>query len=240
MAVDLTFEAHRSELARKAAETVSCFVRGPAGKYRPWSVGGSRFEAEPIPCPGCTVLAKPFPIEGGISALLQGWQNTLASRSTAFVPVPPDSFHMTVADLVAGAEYVELRRDGRDAALHQRVQSILATHRFEDRLQGIICGVGAFPISAVAFVDFENSTAYRELLRLRNAIYGDTELSRSGVERRCPFIGHITLGYFESDTPSGIDAALDEIRNAFSPARFSIDEVGLFVFSDMSHYNEAT
>jgi 2'-5' RNA ligase len=233
MVEDLTFEAYRRELARKGAEAVGGFLRGPAGKFRPRPEGGA-----PLPYPGCTVLAKPYPLGEPVRAALEQWQNTLAGKSGAIVPVPTETLHVTLADLVAGPAYRQVGRQGVTQALERRVRAILAGHRLEPPLEAVISGVGAFRRSVVAFVDLEAPAAYRSITSLRAALYEDPQLAAWGVTSG-PFLGHVTLGYLESEASTGIEDALRQIRQAPAYLRFPIDGAGLFRFADLSAYTEA-
>ena len=68
-----------------------------AGKYN----SGTR---EPLPFPGYTILAEPYPLNLNININIQqeliNIQNKLEKQVNGFVPVPPETFHLTIADLI--------------------------------------------------------------------------------------------------------------------------------------------
>jgi 2'-5' RNA ligase len=244
MCKDFNLEEYKVEVQRKISEKVEGLTQVASHKYKILCENYSSAVIEPEPYPGYTVIAKPFPIDQANQQELERVQKSLFKSVSGFVPSPPDSFHLTVAELLSGQTFTALMKQPEwDAAFAGRVNDLLDRRAVQDSdmtIRGIIAGIGAFPGVVVAIVDFDSEIEYGRIIELRNTIYGDRALMSSSVKRSYPFLGHITLGYLESAPVRGLDEVLSVIRlkEPFG-WEFNINGVGLHHFSNLSTYSKA-
>jgi len=213
----------------------------------------NRFRREPasdawvgLPFAGCTLLAEPYPLQerrepddGGPG--LTAVQQYLAAEYRDFAPVPADTLHMTIADLVSGESFT--RRAAAQPGLLDPVKVLLAltTPRLAAPIVGRCAGLGVLSRVIVALVAFDEPDDYATLLRLRESVYTARAVRDMGVVRRSPFVGHVTLGYWESSDAAGLAAALGAARTIYPSSgvgtiRFEITAVGLYRFAHLAHY----
>jgi hypothetical protein len=93
----------------------------------------------------------------------------------------------------------------------------------------------------VALVAFDEPDDYAALMRLRETVYTARALRDMGIARRNPFLGHVTLGYWEAGDGAGLAAALGAARamgpsSAVGTSSFEISAVGLYRFAHLAHY----
>ena len=238
---DRSYPEYQDSLASSVGEPLSALTLQPSGRYR--------FHKEaktwkPITCRGITILAEPYPIGGSVVPALKTLQEKIQQLTPDFAPVPPETFHLTVADLIWGDKYTALIQSQggeiQNTQMFQRVDDILKG--VDGRLltqNATIVGVGGFPGAVVAFVNVDDA-AYRSIITFRDKIYSDLILAQYGVFRERPFLGHITLGYIEGVPPQGLDDALNDIRftTDFTLPQwtFELSDVGIYRFSNMSEY----
>jgi 2'-5' RNA ligase len=224
---DLEFLEYKAYVQQKCWEKAEDFM-APLGRY-----DGAR----PVPHPGCTVLATPYPVTS-IAAQLDSLQSGLGAEVHGFARVPSGTYHMTIANLLSGARYeTALGEKTSWDSFDAEVKSIIGKHR-QHTIDAQIVGLGAFPGAIVAIVDFPSQQDYRKLVELRNDIYSDETVSNFGVPGQSSFLGHITLGYVESRATNGLDLALDKVREQMPVSiPFVIAGAGLYRFSDMSQYD---
>lgn len=201
LAYDVYQDRQRAEvgpdsLARRADE-----VR-PGGKFRLTEAGW-----QPAPYPGVAVVS--MLDEAGENAdaawAIQKLQCELDSRVSSpdkVCMLPASSFHQTMANTFSDRRYA---RHISEAGLEQAFPKMLA-----DAMACVPEAVGAEPIrmrliglsvfrTAIGLLgDFPDPGDYARILRLRESIYGNAALSRIGLRRTRPFIGHVTLAYFEA------------------------------------------
>lgn len=177
-------------------------------KFQP-QPDGSR---QPVPFPGYTVITPPWGEESENAAFysnLKACQEQLLHRLDAglFVPVPPDSFHLTLADLIwEGAYKHAIENSQFEVQLRSRIGAIFDScqQSFSDghpilwKLLGLIIMPRALGVCLVP--NDENS--YNKILLLRRSIYQNPDLMGLGIEQQYGFTAHITLGYFGDVSPN--------------------------------------
>lgn len=209
---------------------------------------------QPVPFPGYSVITPPWADEPHNTAFyeqVQHCQQQLVEQLPAglVVPVPPESFHMTLADLIWDSAYRHASKDEAfDAQLRERIAESFA------RCQSIV--QGADPISwqviglsvrtrAIALcLAPKAERAYLRVVELRRSIYQNMGLMALGIEQQYHFTGHITLGYF-GDTSANIDAESFStlLTNLNQPwleediaHEINVRRAELRKFDDMIHY----
>jgi len=172
-------------------------------------------QIDPMPFPGYTVITPPWvdELESGVFyEQLQQLQQQIERQLPAglLVPLPPESFHMTVADLIwdsafqhaidENPEFESQLRD-RIAAIFQEYQPLLQTIK---PVYWQALGLTVMTRALGVFLAPKNESAYEQVLLLRRAIYQDLGLIALGIEQQYYLTAHVTLGYFAT-LPDDLD-----------------------------------
>lgn len=173
----------------------------PSPKFQALPDGGRKAVA----FPGYTVMTPPAEEDTQNNALYQNLdrcqqQLLQLTDSSLIVPVPPSSFHFTLADLIweNAYQYAQENTEKFEIQLRQEIakifeqcqQSVRGTLRWQ--ILGLIVMPRAIGVSLVP----QDENSYQQILKLRRAIYQSPELTALGMEQHYHFTAHITLGYF--------------------------------------------
>jgi 2'-5' RNA ligase len=219
-------------------------------KFQLQEVGGER---QAVAFPGYTVVTPQAGEEAENQAFyanLKALQGQLQQQldPNLFVPVPPDSFHLTVADLIWDHAYRDAAQNPEfEQQLRDRMaQSFQQYRRMQPqphpvRLQAV--GLIVMPRAiGVGLVPKEES-AYEQLIQLRRAIYQNLDLMALGIEQQYHFTGHVTLGYFGSIPPELDRDRLSELFSSLNqqwitekPQEMWAYRAELRKFDDMTRY----
>lgn len=173
----------------------------PSPKFQPLPGGGRKAVA----FPGYTVITPPAEEDTQNNALYQNLERCQQqilqlTGDSLIVPVPPSSFHFTLADLIweNAYQYAQENTEKFEIQLRQEIakifeqyqQSVRGTIRWQ--VLGLIVMPRAIGVSLVP----QDENSYQQILKLRRAIYQSPELTALGMEQHYHFTAHITLGYF--------------------------------------------
>ena len=167
-----------------------------------------------------------------------------------FTPVPPATFHLTIADLIWDNDYVDAV-DKNTQFPHQLQETI--AHSFQEYLSSFspskslkfrLLGLTVFPRAVVVSLIPDCEEDYNQILLLRRFIYQNPNLIALGIEQQYHFTAHITLGYFETipndSEQKSLVSLLDDLNQQWveqeSPL-LRINQVQLRKFEDMITYN---
>ena len=161
------------------------------------------------------------------------------------LPVPPQSFHMTVADLIWDSAYrhasenPDFETQLRDRIAHSFQQSQALSQNKPIRFQ--VLGLMVMPRSIGLCLAPTDEESYERVLKLRRAIYQNPDVIAIGVEQQYYFTPHVTLGYFGdiSDVSDRLGQILDDLNQQWlggQPQGFCVDRAELHKFDDMAHY----
>ena len=217
-------------------------------KFRPQPGGGR----EPVAFPGYTVITPPSGEELENAAFytsLDECQQALQAglEMGAFVPVPKESFHFTLADLIWDSAYLDaIKNPEFEGQLRSRIGNC-----FTDRKSTL---VGDIPIRWMVLglmvrtraigvcLAPRDESSYKQIWELRRSIYQNSDLMALGIEQQYHFTAHITLGYF-GDLGSGLDrdrfsAILSNLNDQWldAPQEIWIHRAELRKFDDMTRY----
>jgi hypothetical protein len=185
---------------------------------------------------------------------LKSWQTTLCQKldNNFFVPIPPESFHLTVADLIWSSSFIqaveenpnferELRKSIEES-LELYKQSLDGQNYSVWRSIGLIVKPRAIVISFIP----KDEASYQQILNLRRCIYQNSNLIKLGIEQQYDLTAHITVGYFgelANDRnycqQQQFDKTLAELSEQWlknEPITLAIDRVELRKFDDMMRY----
>jgi hypothetical protein len=222
-----------------------------SSKFQPDSEGGRKA----VPFPGYTVITPPWENESENSAFyshLQGYQQELVKLPIGcnlITPVPPASFHLTLADLIWDSAYRDAWEKnpnfeeqlcycfGEIFGQYQR-----STSNPNQPIRWQMLGLIVMPRAVGVCLVPQDEASYEEIINLRRAIYQNPNLMSLGIEQHYHLTAHVTLGYF-GEIPSNLDR--DSLSSLFSvlnqqwtenAPEFLIHRAELRKFDDMTRY----
>ncbi|KJH73548.1 DUF1868 domain-containing protein [Aliterella atlantica] len=201
--------------------------------------------------PGYTVMTPPAEEDAQNTALYQSLekcqQQLLQFTDNLIVPVPPSSFHLTLADLIwenayqyaqENTEKFELQLHSAIAKIFEQFPQITDNNPIRWQILGLLIMPRAIGVALVP----QNEIAYNRILQLRRAIYQSPELTALGMEQHYHFTAHITLGYFGEVTPEldrdRLSTTIAELNYQCleNTPELSIYRAELRKFDDMTRY----
>jgi hypothetical protein len=212
---------------------------------------GSR---QPVPFPGYSAITPPAqedPDNAGFYADLVACQQQLLKHlePDTIVPVVPDSFHFTLADLIWDSAFktaIENNPEFEDK-LRERIgdsfELYARTISKEQPIRWQIMGLTVRPRAIEVSLVPKDEESYERIISFRRAIYQSSSLIALGIEQQYHFTAHITLAYFGNVDRSPDRAGLiDTLQNQNlhwidHPQEILVTEAQLRKFTDMSTYN---
>lgn len=204
--MDDNYQTYLNRVARMTLpETYKSQVQHiqPSPKFEPRPEGGRKA----VTFPGYTIMtptAKEDSQNLGFYQQLDFCQQQILQLpldSEVIVPIPPASFHLTLADLIwdsafryanENSEFELQLRYAIDQIFQQYRQSLPQTNSIRWQMLGLC----VMPRSVGVFLTPKDENSYEQILQLRRTIYQNPELTRLGIEQHYHFTAHITLGYF--------------------------------------------
>jgi hypothetical protein len=212
---------------------------------------------QPAPFPGYSVITPPWAEESnntGLYTQVQACQTQLLERLPAqvLVPVPPASFHLTLADLIWDSAYRHVAEDGDfDDRLCRSIDQIFQRCQplvqGEDPVTWQVLGLIVMTRGISLALAPKAERSYARVVELRRSLYQNIELMNLGIEQQYHFTGHITLGYF-GDTQSlpeadQISEILTDLNQSWldsdHPQELHVHRAELRKFEDMTDYYRA-
>ncbi|MGB3654833.1 MAG: DUF1868 domain-containing protein [Rivularia sp. (in: cyanobacteria)] len=179
----------------------------------------SKFASHPggtkaVSFPGYTLITPPHGEEDSTNSAfysqLQGYQQEILQLpigSDLIIPVPPDSFHLTLADIIWDSAYRDASKTNPDFAaqlgscfddiFQQYQKSVTSKNPPKWQMLGLMLMPRAV---AVCLVPLDRDS-YEQIINLRRAIYQNPSLMALGIEQQYNFTAHVTLGYFGEIVP---------------------------------------
>lgn len=221
-----------------------------SAKFQPQS--GYRQAA---PFPGYTLITPPAAETSENSTFygkLQVYQQELLQlpvNADLIVPVPPASFHLTLADLIWDGAY----RDAceKNPEFEQQLNSCFK-EIFQQYQQSLtqesqpiywqVLGLIVMPRAVGVCLVPQDERSYEQIIKFRRTIYQNPKLIALGIEQHYDFTAHITLGYFGEILPdldrTNLSALLSQLNQQWllNSPEFFIHRVELRKFDDMTGY----
>ncbi|MFP4008307.1 MAG: DUF1868 domain-containing protein [Spirulinaceae cyanobacterium] len=172
-----------------------------------------KFEgSQAVAFPGYSVMTAIASVDAVNTALydkLAALQQGLISQTPTglIIPVKPETFHLTLADLIWEDAYRQAVSEKPDyeAQLRDRVsycfQKCQAGVSQDKPLQMEALGIILRPRAISVGVVPQQEDDFKRLMALRRAIYQDPQIIALGIEQQYDFIAHVTLGYFGPIAP---------------------------------------
>jgi hypothetical protein len=190
-------------------------------KFKP--VDGIR---KPAPFPGYTLITPPAAEDTQNAAFysqIETFQRSLLElpiNPDLIVPLPPSSFHVTIADLIWDHAYIHATEKNPQFA--EELNSCLGNlfdqykelrgetnHTIAWQMLGLIVMPRALAVCLIP----KDEKSYEEIIQLRRLIYQNRKLMGLGIEQHYHFTAHVTLGYF-GEIAADLDRA--KLSNLFS------------------------
>ncbi|MBO9997402.1 MAG: DUF1868 domain-containing protein [Cyanobacteria bacterium SID2] len=251
--MDDTYQVYLDRITRLIqtnthATTLQHVLESP--KFAPHPDGGRQAK----PFPGYSIITPPWcddSTNGEFYQAVRTCQENLTAHldPNVFAPVPPDSFHVTLADLIWENTYRDAVATIPDfderlrqciANIFQDTQTHLSgAHPVRWKLVGIAVMTRAIAACLVPL----DEASYDRVVRLRRAIYQNSELIRLGIEQQYYLTAHVTLGYFGNvsgnfDRASLSESLTESAEAAFQNAPpFRVSRAELRKFEDMTRYD---
>jgi len=207
----------------------------------------------PTPFPGYTVITPPGSEDGknlGIYESLQRYQKKIADTlgDEMFAPIPPESFHVTIADLIWNGAYLHAAESpGFDDRLRDRVASSLRQSQPMSTGSAIrfqVVGLMVMARAIAVCLATTDEMGYERILKVRRSIYQNPDLIEIGIEQQYYFTPHITLGYFGKMSPEldrdRLSQTFDELHQDwlenYPDNEFWIHQAEFRKFNNMAEY----
>ncbi len=207
------------------------------------------------PFPGYTLITPPAKEDSQNSAVyghLQTYQQQLLQlpiNHDLIVPVPPTSFHLTLADLIWDHAYIHAceKNPNFSQELVSCLEEIFKQYQQSmtnppEPIQWQILGLVLMPRAIGVCLLPENLHSYEAVIKFRRRIYQNSQLMALGIEQHYHFTAHITLGYFGEISPdldrTKLSTMLCELNQEWllKPVKLSIHQAELRQFDNMTNY----
>ncbi len=246
--MDESYQEYINRVARLTLPS-ACAMQLQSIQHSPKFVDG-----KPVSFPGYSIIT---PLAGEDSANKDFYQQveTLQQQlfqqlgTEFFIPLPPASFHFTLADLIWDESYRQVVAANPDfdqelqrqtAASFQDYQSDAINEPLTWQLWGVITR----PRAIMACLVPKDQASYQAVIKLRRALYQNSGLIALGIEQQYDLTAHITLGYFDR-IPDGLNRdrlciTLSQINDHLVESeltKFTIKQAQLRKFEDMVKYN---
>jgi len=216
-------------------------------KFQPRPEGGR----QAVPFPGYTVSTPPseseseFAFYTNLNACQQQLQLSLGFD--LIVPVPPASFHFTLADLIWDSAYHYANENSEfEVQLRYAIAQIFQQYRKSTTQTNLIrwqmLGLIVMPRAVGVCLVPKDEASYEQILKFRRTIYQNHGLTALGIEQHYHFTAHITLGYFGDVSPNldrdRLTNTLSELNEQWleNSPELRIHRAELRKFDDMTRY----
>jgi hypothetical protein len=212
---------------------------------------GSALQA--VAFPGYTVVNPPWAEDQQNAAFYQNlahYQQQIIDHLEPglIMPVPPESLHMTLADLIWDSAFLhanesptfEADLQKQVAQSLQKCQPVPSDSPIYWQVIGLFLRTRAVGVCLVP----RDEASYERVLQIRRAIYQNPDLIALGIEQQYNYTAHVTLGYFgeavaTADRQQISQAFVDLTQpwlDAETPQEICIHRAELRKFDDMTRY----
>ncbi|CCQ53672.1 MULTISPECIES: DUF1868 domain-containing protein [Crocosphaera] len=184
-------------------------------------------QRQPVSFPGYTVLTPPYQDDTTNESFYEQLnliQQQLIEKiaPNLLIPLPPESFHLTLADLIWEDNYLNGIKSEQnfDEKLEKAITESFETYQKIDFEKGEsqwqILGLLVFPRALVVGLVPCNELSYDKIYQLRRTIYQNKQLIGLGIQQQYLLTAHVTLGYFD-EIPDNLDrSSLESVILSFN------------------------
>lgn len=209
---------------------------------------------EAAPFPGYTVCTPTWEEDSPNSEFyncMQDIQQRLIKQLDPglMVMVPPESFHLTLADLIWDSAYRDVERENPDfepqlqECIQESFKKFPSSLSIGKPIEWQILGFMIRPRAIAVCLAPKDENSYHRMLELRRCIYQNSGLMALGIEQQYHFTSHITLGYFGKIAPNLDRERLSHTLSQLNREALPMELIALYVqqaqlrkFDDMMHY----
>ncbi len=249
--MDDTYQAYVNRVARMTLldsykSQVEHIQESP--KFKPDEVG----HRTPVPFPGYSVITPPAGEDADNTALytnLHSVQQRLLQEIAdgAIVALPPDSFHLTVADLIWSSAFQDASQKNPEfeGQLRDRMKDGFAACKplaGGSPIRWTVLGLMVMTRAVGVCLAPTDENSYKQILEFRRSIYQNPDLIALGIEQQYHFTAHITLAYFGDTGPNlnraHFSALMAELNDQWldTPQDLWVHKAELRKFDDMTSY----
>ena len=220
-----------------------------SAKFRP----DPEIGRQPVPFPGYSIIAPPMkddPENQAFYAELAAYQQQIVTvlGNQLFIPVPKESFHLTLADLIWDSTYRHASQTNPDFEPQLQQQSAQIFQQSGELTEGKplqfqLLGLMVMTRAIAVCLSPTDPHSHDRLLKFRSNIYQTRKLMALGIEQQYYFTPHITLGYFGEIPPADQLGQLSDQFDALNqrwvgkdPQEFWVQRAELRKFDDMTSY----
>lgn len=219
-------------------------------KYQPHPEKG----LEALPFPGYTIVTPPGSEDvaenQSLFPYLEQFQLQLQKRlgTEVFAPLPLNSFHLTLADLIWDSAYRHALDTDSQFEVHLRDRIAQIVRECDSMTEGTsiqfqVLGLMVMTRAIAVCLAPTDEHAYERILKFRRALYQNRDLIGLGIEQQYYFTPHITLGYFGTIPPAENRAEVSDVLIDLNqqwldgePRMFWVERAELRKFDDMTRY----
>ncbi len=210
-------------------------------------------EKQPVPFPGYTIITPPWEEDQKntdfYGSLHQSQQDLIQQVEPGLIlPVPANSFHFTLADLIWDSSYRHVieKNPDFDGQLQAKIGEIFQKTQPELQSESSICwqllGIMLMARAIAICLAPKNEESYERIVRFRREIYQNSGLMALGIEQQYHLTAHVTIGYFGT-IPTALDRdrltkTVSHINDRWldSPQEIIVERAELRKFDDMTRY----
>lgn len=210
-------------------------------------------QGNPVEFPGFSLITPPSAednINHNFYQFLEKAQTQLKQLlgENLFIVLPPQTFHITIADLIWEKSYLNAVKANSqfDDLLIKQISNIFQQYNniitINNPLELEVLGLSIFP-RAIAVCLAPTEASYEPIIKLRQLIYQDEQIIKLGIEQQYEFAAHVTLGYFgkvdENLNTEQVKSVLINISDQWLeevPPLCQIKNIELRKFNDMVTY----
>lgn len=165
-------------------------------------------DGKPVFFPGYSVITPPNPEDKTNQSFytqLVKLQEQLFQQleSGLLISLPPESFHLTAADLIWGDSYLHVVAENENFEQNLREQIAASFQQYQQEvkidspIEWQLWGIVIRPRAIMATLVPKDQNSYQQIIALRRSLYQNPGLIALGIEQQYDFTAHITLGYFD-------------------------------------------
>ncbi len=208
-----------------------------------------------LPFPGYSVITPPNSednLNSNFYSKVENLQQELNQfiDSGLIIPLPPPSFHFTIADLIWDNSYQQAVGENPNFSeqLREQIKNIFNQYQnIQGQFSSIewqLYGIAIRPRAIIICLAPKDQESYQAIMELRSYIYQNAGLMALGIEQQYDFTGHISLGYFgeitenlNRDILSEAIAKINDLLLEDSLPILKINRIELRQFDDMLTYH---
>ncbi len=212
-------------------------------------------DGQPVSFPGYSVITPPAQ-EDSINREFYTQLNQLGQKlfeqldEDIAIPLPRESFHFTLADLIWDSTYRQAAAESPnyDQKLREQIQESFQQYQTQghttQKISWELLGFGIRPRAILVYLAPKDQNSYKAIIQLRRAIYQNPGLMALGIEQQYDFTAHITLGYFSENITEVGKTQLSQVISQLNDSLLEIPSLILTVqraelrkFDNMMQYN---